>query len=236
MLSPTFPEVDLPHLADVPLPPMLRLRLDPSVARGRSPTSASAVDEALARSRRFDDLRTGCERRGRGRQPRHRPHPEGRGGRGTASASSAASSRSSCRRWAATAAPPPKGRRACSRISGSPRRRSARRCARPWRRSSTAPPLHGIPCRFDKNAGRRGRGPVHQPGQVAHELRPADRERAHQADRGRPRQAGGRPERPSPGPARLHRGAAGARPDRDRAFADRLRHRAGRERRQAAER
>jgi hypothetical protein len=27
MLSPTFPEIHLPHLADTPIPPMLRVRL-----------------------------------------------------------------------------------------------------------------------------------------------------------------------------------------------------------------
>jgi hypothetical protein len=59
MLSPTFPEVPIPHLADVPIPPMLRVRLshpkgEPVADIGR------AVDEALARSRRFADLRTGA--------------------------------------------------------------------------------------------------------------------------------------------------------------------------------
>ena len=53
MLSPTFPEVHLPHLADVPLPPMMRLRL-------RHPKGepiediAAAVDEALARSKQLE--------------------------------------------------------------------------------------------------------------------------------------------------------------------------------------
>jgi lactate racemase-like protein len=59
MLSPTFPVVDLPHLATVPLPPMLRVRLEQPK---REPVAdlAAAVDEALARSRRFDELRRGA--------------------------------------------------------------------------------------------------------------------------------------------------------------------------------
>ncbi len=59
MLSPTFPVVDLPHLANVPLPPMLRVRLDHPK---KEPVAdlAAAVDEALARSRRLDELRRGA--------------------------------------------------------------------------------------------------------------------------------------------------------------------------------
>ena len=58
MLSPTFPEVPIPHLADVPIPPMLRVRL--AHPKGEPVADiAAAVDEALARSRRLQDLRTG---------------------------------------------------------------------------------------------------------------------------------------------------------------------------------
>jgi hypothetical protein len=59
MLSPTFPVVDLPHLANVPLPPMLRVRLEHP---GSEPVAdlGAAVDEALARSRRLDELRRGA--------------------------------------------------------------------------------------------------------------------------------------------------------------------------------
>jgi hypothetical protein len=59
MLSPTFPEVHLPHLKDVPIPPMLRLRLTHPKG-GPIADVAGAVDEALARSRRFADLRSGA--------------------------------------------------------------------------------------------------------------------------------------------------------------------------------
>ena len=59
MLSPTFPEVHLPHLRDVPIPPMLRLRLTHPKG-GPIADVAGAVDEALARSRRFADLRSGA--------------------------------------------------------------------------------------------------------------------------------------------------------------------------------
>jgi Domain of unknown function (DUF362) len=59
MLSPTFPEVHLPHLKDVPIPPMLRLRLT-HPRRDAVADIAGAVDEALARSRRFADLRRGA--------------------------------------------------------------------------------------------------------------------------------------------------------------------------------
>ncbi len=58
MLSPTFPEVRLPHLANVPLPPMARLRLT-HPSREAVPDIAAAVDEALAKSRRFADLPKG---------------------------------------------------------------------------------------------------------------------------------------------------------------------------------
>jgi Lactate racemase N-terminal domain len=59
MFSPTFPEVHLPHLRDVPIPPMLRLRLThPSAAA--VPDIGAAVDEALARSRRLGELRSGA--------------------------------------------------------------------------------------------------------------------------------------------------------------------------------
>jgi hypothetical protein len=59
MLSPTFPEVHLPHLKDVPIPPMLRLRLTHPKG-GPIADVAGAVDEALATSRRFADLRSGA--------------------------------------------------------------------------------------------------------------------------------------------------------------------------------
>ena len=59
MLSPTFPEVRMPHLADVPIPPMLRVRL--AHAKGEPVVDVgAAVDEALARSRRLQDLPTGA--------------------------------------------------------------------------------------------------------------------------------------------------------------------------------
>ena len=58
MLSPTFPEVHLPHLANVPLPPMLRVRLH-HPTREAVPDIAAAVDEALARSKRLADLKSG---------------------------------------------------------------------------------------------------------------------------------------------------------------------------------
>ncbi|HSA80607.1 MAG TPA: DUF362 domain-containing protein [Geminicoccaceae bacterium] len=59
MLSPTFPEVHLPHLKDVPIPPMLRLRLTHPKSDAIADV-AGAVDEALARSRQFADLRGGA--------------------------------------------------------------------------------------------------------------------------------------------------------------------------------
>jgi hypothetical protein len=59
MLSPTFPRVDLPHLADVPIPPMLRLRLSHPKSEAVADLG-QAVDEALAKSRRFEDLPTGA--------------------------------------------------------------------------------------------------------------------------------------------------------------------------------
>ena len=55
MLSPTFPEVHLPHLADTPIPPMLRVRLTHPKG-GPIADIAGAVDEALAKSKRFADL------------------------------------------------------------------------------------------------------------------------------------------------------------------------------------
>ena len=58
MFSPTFPEVHLPHLANVPLPPMARLRLT-HPTRESVADIAAAVDEALARSRRLADLPRG---------------------------------------------------------------------------------------------------------------------------------------------------------------------------------
>ena len=59
MLSPTFPEVRMPHLADVPIPPLLRVGL--THPKGEPVANiGAAVDEALAKSRRFEDLRTGA--------------------------------------------------------------------------------------------------------------------------------------------------------------------------------
>ena len=48
MLSPTFPEIHLPHLADTPIPPMLRVRLTHPKG-GPIADIAGAVDEALAK-------------------------------------------------------------------------------------------------------------------------------------------------------------------------------------------
>jgi hypothetical protein len=59
MQSPTFPVVHLPHLDDVPIPPMMRVRL--SHPRGEPIADLdAAVDRALAGSRRFDDLPSGA--------------------------------------------------------------------------------------------------------------------------------------------------------------------------------
>jgi hypothetical protein len=59
MLSPTFPEVHLPHLADIPLPPMMRLRLHHPKGEPIEDIAA-AVDGALARSKQLEELRTGA--------------------------------------------------------------------------------------------------------------------------------------------------------------------------------
>jgi hypothetical protein len=59
MQSPIFPEVRIPHLANVPIPPMLRVRLSHPKAEPVADIGA-AVDEALARSHRFQDLHTGA--------------------------------------------------------------------------------------------------------------------------------------------------------------------------------
>jgi hypothetical protein len=59
MLSPTFPEVRIPHLADIPIPPMLRVRLAHPAGEPVADIGA-AVDEALVGSRRFADLQTGA--------------------------------------------------------------------------------------------------------------------------------------------------------------------------------
>ena len=59
MLSPSFPEVHLPHLAEVRLPPMLRCRL--AHPRGEPVADLEdAVDRALAGSRRLRELPTGA--------------------------------------------------------------------------------------------------------------------------------------------------------------------------------
>jgi hypothetical protein len=55
MLSPTFPEIHLPHLANTPIPPMLRVRLTHPKG-GPIADIAGAVDEALAQSKRLADL------------------------------------------------------------------------------------------------------------------------------------------------------------------------------------
>ncbi|HEX5796650.1 MAG TPA: hypothetical protein VFY19_12480, partial [Geminicoccaceae bacterium] len=59
MFSPIFPEVHLPHLRDVPVPPVARLRLTHPTAPAVADIGA-AVDEALARSRRLGELRSGA--------------------------------------------------------------------------------------------------------------------------------------------------------------------------------
>jgi hypothetical protein len=59
MLSPTFPEIHFPHLADVPLPPMMRLRLHHPKGEPIEDIAA-AVDEALARSKQLETLRSGA--------------------------------------------------------------------------------------------------------------------------------------------------------------------------------
>ena len=60
MLSPTFPEIHLPHLANTPIPPMLRVRL--SHPKGEPVADvAAAVDEALAKSRQLAELHSGAE-------------------------------------------------------------------------------------------------------------------------------------------------------------------------------
>jgi hypothetical protein len=57
--SPTFPRIELPHLAEVPIPPMLRVRLEhPTGEPVRD--IGMAVDAALAGSRRFRNLPTGA--------------------------------------------------------------------------------------------------------------------------------------------------------------------------------
>jgi hypothetical protein len=58
MLSPTFPEIKIPHLANVPLPPVMRVRLHHPTREGIDDI-AGAVDEALAKSKQFADLTTG---------------------------------------------------------------------------------------------------------------------------------------------------------------------------------
>ena len=58
MFSPTFPEVHLPHLADVPLPPMQAVRLHHPASEPVADIAA-AVDEALAKSRQLVDLARG---------------------------------------------------------------------------------------------------------------------------------------------------------------------------------
>ena len=59
MQSPTFPRIELPHLAEVPIPPMLRVRL--AHPKGEPvPDIGMAVDDALAGSRRLRGLATGA--------------------------------------------------------------------------------------------------------------------------------------------------------------------------------
>ena len=234
MLSPTFPVVDLPHLANMPLPPMAARAPDPPEAASRCRTSrqrstrrwrARAVS-AICRSGASVAVAVGS------RGIAHIPKVV------AAAVKPPEAARLRAVHRAGDGQPRRRHRRGPGGGAGPSRRhRGDRRRAGPRddgdgrvRRDAAR---HPLPVRQERR--RRRRGPVHQPGQVAHQLRPADRERADQADRGRARQAGGRAERASPRPARLHRGAAGARPDRDRAFADRLWHRAGRECRQAAD-
>ncbi len=59
MLSPTFPEIRLPQLEGIAIPPMLRLRLGHPKGEPVADIGA-AVDEALARSRRLRDLWSGA--------------------------------------------------------------------------------------------------------------------------------------------------------------------------------
>ena len=58
MFSPTFPEFHLPHLADVPLPPMQAVRLRHPASEPVADIDA-AVDEALAKSHQLVDLARG---------------------------------------------------------------------------------------------------------------------------------------------------------------------------------
>lgn len=59
MLSPSFPKIHLPHLADMPLPLMQVARLHHPSSKPVADIEAS-VDEALARSTRFNDLPDGA--------------------------------------------------------------------------------------------------------------------------------------------------------------------------------
>ena len=59
MFSPIFPKVHLPHLDDIPLPPMQPARLQHASSEPIGDIPA-VVDEALARSKRLADLRQGA--------------------------------------------------------------------------------------------------------------------------------------------------------------------------------
>ncbi len=59
MQSPIFPEIRLPHLDEVPLPPVLRIRLEHPKGEPISDL-AGAVDQALSGSRRFAALPAGA--------------------------------------------------------------------------------------------------------------------------------------------------------------------------------
>ena len=150
MLSPTFPEIRLPHLADTPIPPMLRVRLTHPKG-GPIADIAGAVDEALAKSRRFEELPPGRASRSRSAVAASRTSPRS-WRRRCATSSSAASRRSSCRPWAATAAPPPKGQAGVLAHLGVTEENGRRAGARDHGDGRVRATLHGIPCLFDKNA------------------------------------------------------------------------------------
>ena len=84
-----------------------------------------------------------------------------------------APSRSSCRRWAATAAARPKDSGSCSSPTASPRSPSAARSARAWKRSSWAGAAEGFPIHFDRLAFEADHVAGLQPRQAAHRLLPA---------------------------------------------------------------
>ena len=62
MFSPSFPEIHLPHLASVPLPPVVRVRLSHSVQDPLADLDG-AVDQALGRAERLAALPVGSRSR-----------------------------------------------------------------------------------------------------------------------------------------------------------------------------